>query len=46
MHSLRRNYSILKEIYDIENDELIEFCSDVLEVYEKHGINGHIVWEK
>lgn len=28
------------------NEELIQFCADVLETYEKHGINGHIVWEK
>ncbi|MFZ2149764.1 MAG: HNH endonuclease signature motif containing protein [Minisyncoccia bacterium] len=29
-----------------KNEELIKFCADVLETYEKHGINGHIVWEK
>src|SRR3989344_3241898 len=29
-----------------KNDELIKFCSDVLETYEKHDINGHIVWKK
>ena len=28
------------------NKELIKFCVDVLEAYEKHNINGHIVWEK
>lgn len=28
------------------NDELVKFCKDVLETYEKHDINGHIVWEK
>ncbi len=28
------------------NKELIKFCVDVLETYEKHNINGHIVWEK
>ncbi len=28
------------------NKELIKFCNDVLETYEKHNINGHIVWEK
>lgn len=26
--------------------ELISFLEDVLEVYEKHNINGHIVWKK
>lgn len=29
-----------------KNEELIKFCVDVLETYEKHGINGHIVWQK
>ena len=31
-----------------ENDdkELIAFLNEVLEVYEKHNINGHIVWKK
>ena len=29
-----------------KNEELIKFCADVLETYEKHNINGHIVWEK
>ena len=28
------------------NEELKKFCVDVLETYEKHGINGHIVWYK
>lgn len=25
---------------------LIDFLEEVLEVYEKHNINGHIVWKK
>ncbi len=29
-----------------KNEELIKFCIDVLETYEKHNINGHIVWKK
>lgn len=29
-----------------DNKELMKFCEDVLETYEKHNINGHIVWEK
>lgn len=37
-------------LYDLakseNNKELIKFCSDVLEVYEKNNINGHINWEK
>jgi len=28
------------------NQELIKFCYDILETYEKHNINGHIIWEK
>ena len=28
------------------NKELIKFCSDVLNTYEKHNINGHIVLKK
>ena len=28
------------------NEELKKFCADVLETYEKHDINGHIVWKK
>lgn len=28
------------------NDELVKFCADVLETYEKHNINSHIVWVK
>ena len=29
-----------------KNEELKKFCSDVLETYEKHNINGHIAWKK
>lgn len=30
-----------------ENEtEMIDFLEDVLAVYEKHNINGHIVWKK
>jgi len=29
-----------------KNEELVRFCADVLETYDKHNINGHIVWEK
>ena len=29
-----------------KNGELMKFCADVLETYEKHDINGHIVWKK
>jgi len=37
-------------LYELANkckdDKLKNFCSDVLEEYEKHHINGHVVWEK
>lgn len=29
-----------------QNEELKQFCNDILETYERHGINGHIVWKK
>ena len=29
-----------------ENHALSSFCLEVLEVYEKHGINSHIKWKK
>lgn len=29
-----------------KNEELMKFCADVLETYEKHNINGHIEWKK
>ena len=37
-------------LYDLakakKNEELMKFCADVLKTYEKHNINGHIIWEK
>lgn len=37
-------------LYDLakaeKNEELMKFCADVLETYEKHNINGHIIWKK
>jgi len=29
-----------------KDEKLKKFCEEVLEVYEKNGINGHIVWER
>ncbi len=29
-----------------KNKELIKFCADILKTFEKHDINGHIVWER
>ncbi len=28
------------------NEELLKFCIDILEMYEKHNINSHIVWKR
>ena len=37
----------LYELSKSENSkELKKFCTDILEIYEKHNINGHIVWKK
>jgi len=30
---------------DKNKKELIAFCEDILKVFEKHGINGHIEWK-
>lgn len=29
-----------------KNKQLLGFCVDVLETYEKHNINDHIIWER
>ena len=29
-----------------KNKEILDFCSDLLEVYEKYKVNGHIKWKK
>ena len=29
-----------------EHSQLESFCEDVLAIYEKYGINGHITWEQ
>jgi len=43
----KKMYIRLYELAKSEkNEELIKFCADILETYEKHGINGHIVWKK
>lgn len=35
-------------LYDVakkeDNKELLKFCSEILGVYKKHNINGHIKW--
>ncbi|TAG06931.1 MAG: HNH endonuclease [Cytophagia bacterium] len=29
-----------------QNEEVKQFCEDLLKVFEKHNINGHIEWKK
>lgn len=37
----------LYELAKKQNDEAtIRFCKDILETFEKHGVNGHIEWKK
>lgn len=37
----------LYELAKVEgNDDLINFCRAILEIYEKYNINGHIKWKK
>jgi hypothetical protein len=38
-----RLYELAKASKD---KKLKEFCADILTIYEQHGINCHIVWEK
>jgi hypothetical protein len=38
-----RLYEVAKKESEIE---LVKFCTEVLEVYEKYNINGHIVWNR
>ena len=38
-----RLYEAAKKIND---KKTMKFCSDILEVYEKNNINGHIIWNK
>jgi len=43
----KKMYIRLYELAKSEkNNELIKFCKDILEVYKRHNINGHIVWNK
>lgn len=29
-----------------KNDQLAKFCEEILNIYEKHNMNSHIVWKK
>ena len=42
-HIFIRMYEIAKLE---ENEKLEKFCVDVLEVYDRHGINEYIEWKK
>ena len=43
----KRMFIRLYELAKKNNDQqLIKFCKDILEVYERDNINGHIVWKK
>lgn len=43
----KRFFIRLYEAAKANNDkQLQDFCSQILEVYEKNKVNGHIVWEK
>ncbi len=43
----KRYFIRLYELAKKNNDKTLEdFCEQILEVYEKNGMNGHIVWEK
>jgi len=37
---------LAKKTDDSNRVEIIEFCEDILSVFEKHGINGHIEWKR
>ena len=43
----KRMFIRLYELAKSNNDKaLMKFCEDILEVYEKNNINGHIVWKR
>ncbi len=37
---------MLESAKESNENELIAFLEDILKVYEKHNINGHIIWRK
>lgn len=43
----KRMFIRLYEVAKAEGDrKIMEFCLDVLSLYDKHDINGHIEWER
>lgn len=37
---------LLESAQEAQELELVAFLEEILSVYEKHGINGHVVWKK
>lgn len=43
----KRLFIRLYELAKNENNKsLLKFCTEILEVFEKNGINGHIIWKR
>jgi len=43
----KRFFIRLYELAKANDDKALQdFCTQILEVYEKNGVNGHIIWEK
>jgi len=43
----KKMFICLYELAKKENDlRLLNFCKEILDVFEKHGINGYIEWKK
>ncbi len=43
----KKTFIRLYELAKKEGDEKLQkFCTDVLEIYERHDINGHVAWKR
>ena len=43
----KRLFIGLRNLAQSKNDQkLLDFCEDILAIYNKHKINGHILWDK
>lgn len=38
--------NLLNRSKDVKDATMMEFCKDILRVYDEHDINGHIDWKK
>lgn len=38
-----RLYELAKKLGDAET---MQFCADILETFEEHNVNGHIIWNR